>query len=343
MRGMGRSLWILLAMAFFVGCGDDDPSDNNGDGGDILDPCKDLPPGASLPEACDPCENLPAGAPVPAACEAPDPFPDVPEVTTIPEACNGHAELCERRYDEVAYPATHNAMSAAAEGWYIPNQHWGIERQLEDGIRVMLLDIYTDRGRLKLCHTVCLIGERDLKDALHALRSFLRSERGEVLTLILQDETSTEAIVEAFRERGLDEYAYVYDPEEGWPTLGELIASNKRLIVTAERGRPTEDAPWYHHAWDVMFDNKYSHTTVDDFDCAVNRGRSSHALYLLNHWLQDPASKPELAAIANTFEVLHGHASDCMEARDQLPNFIAVDHYDQGDLFEVVRALNGLN
>ena len=37
--------------------------------------------------------------------------------------CNGHAELCERRYDEVSYPMTHNAMSNAAAGWGVPNQN----------------------------------------------------------------------------------------------------------------------------------------------------------------------------------------------------------------------------
>ena len=31
--------------------------------------------------------------------------------------CNGHAELCDRPFDEVAYPMTHNAMSNAEAGW----------------------------------------------------------------------------------------------------------------------------------------------------------------------------------------------------------------------------------
>ena len=31
-------------------------------------------------------------------------------------ACNGHAALCDRRFDQVVLPATHNAMSAPAEG-----------------------------------------------------------------------------------------------------------------------------------------------------------------------------------------------------------------------------------
>lgn len=56
-------------------------------------------------------------------------------------ACNGHVELCERRYDEVAYPATHNSMSAADQpGWFFAEQPNGVIAQLENGIRVFLID-----------------------------------------------------------------------------------------------------------------------------------------------------------------------------------------------------------
>ena len=60
-----------------------------------------------------------------------------------PAACNGYVELCDMRIDEVAFPATHNSMSAAAEaGWFLPNQRYGIGRQLDDGIRGLLIDTH---------------------------------------------------------------------------------------------------------------------------------------------------------------------------------------------------------
>ena len=55
-------------------------------------------------------------------------------------ACNGHRELCVRPYDEVAFPASHNSMTAADENWYLPEQPTGIVGQLDDGIRVFLID-----------------------------------------------------------------------------------------------------------------------------------------------------------------------------------------------------------
>jgi hypothetical protein len=58
-----------------------------------------------------------------------------------PSTCNGEAALCERRLNEVVFPGTHNSMSAADEpGWIFANQRRSIEHQLDDGIRLFLLD-----------------------------------------------------------------------------------------------------------------------------------------------------------------------------------------------------------
>src|SRR5215471_3110579 len=69
-----------------------------------------------------------------------------------PMVCNGHTELCDRRFDQVAFPGTHNSMSNQDEGWLIPNQIHGLTQQLEDGIRVFLIDTHYDEGGTYLCH-----------------------------------------------------------------------------------------------------------------------------------------------------------------------------------------------
>jgi hypothetical protein len=56
--------------------------------------------------------------------------------------CNGSAQLCERRLDQVALATTHNSMNAAADGFLYPSQHSGIATQLEDGVRGLLVDAY---------------------------------------------------------------------------------------------------------------------------------------------------------------------------------------------------------
>jgi hypothetical protein len=58
-------------------------------------------------------------------------------------SCNGAASLCERRLGEVVFPATHNSFAASDEpGWHFASQRYGISRQLEDGIRALLIDVH---------------------------------------------------------------------------------------------------------------------------------------------------------------------------------------------------------
>src|SRR5688572_11582358 len=71
---------------------------------------------------------------------------DVTALCTVRQECNGAAELCDRRYDAVTYPTTHNAMSAGAEGWTHSYQRYGIARQLDDGIRALMLDVHDFGG-----------------------------------------------------------------------------------------------------------------------------------------------------------------------------------------------------
>jgi hypothetical protein len=65
--------------------------------------------------------------------------------------CNGFRALCDRPLDRVAFAATHNSMAADGEpGWLFAAQDAGIERQLHDGIRALLVDTHdavaTPRG-----------------------------------------------------------------------------------------------------------------------------------------------------------------------------------------------------
>jgi hypothetical protein len=79
--------------------------------------------------------------------------PRDPAAAVLSDACNGAAELCGRRLDEIVLPGTHNAMSAAdVPEWLFPQQERGIRGQLEDGIRALLLDVHYGvpvEGRVK--------------------------------------------------------------------------------------------------------------------------------------------------------------------------------------------------
>jgi hypothetical protein len=65
--------------------------------------------------------------------------------------CNGDAALCDRRLNEISVVGTHNSMSADGEpGWLFAAQDAGIDAQLRDGVRALLIDTHygfaTPRG-----------------------------------------------------------------------------------------------------------------------------------------------------------------------------------------------------
>jgi hypothetical protein len=254
--------------------------------------------------------------------------------------CNGSAALCDRRFNEVVYPAAHNAMSNADDGWIAADQVHGIARQLQDGIRAMLLDSYAYLGDSYLCHASCLLGSKRLADSLGEMATFLKQNPNEVLTLIFEDYISAAETNTAFMASGLDKLVYTHAPGSQWPTLRAMIESNQRVFVGAQTASPPP--AWYHHFYDLAWDTPYAFKTVADFSCAQNRGKTQNDLFLLNHWLENPLPSQTLSAMANTREVLLGRAMKCKQESGKLPNFVAVSHYSIGDLFDVVRTLNGL-
>lgn len=70
--------------------------------------------------------------------------PQPPVAAAAPATgCNGPRSYCELRLDQYTFPGTHNSFSAAHEpGWLIPNQRFGIARQLDAGIRGFMLDVH---------------------------------------------------------------------------------------------------------------------------------------------------------------------------------------------------------
>lgn len=56
--------------------------------------------------------------------------------------CNGSVLLCDRAFDQVAFPTSHNSMAAANDGFTASYQTVGMLEQLDDGYRGFLIDTY---------------------------------------------------------------------------------------------------------------------------------------------------------------------------------------------------------
>jgi hypothetical protein len=273
------------------------------------------------------------------ACQAPP--ADSAAAGAGPRACNGHPTLCARPLTEITLPGTHNSMSNADAGWVAPNQPHGISRQLADGVRALMLDTYEEDGELLLCHGYCSLGSQPLADGLAEIRTFLDAHPDDLIAIIFQDAIPAARTAEAMEAAGLAGRAMIPGPALTTTPLGAWLDDGVQLLVGLEAGGPPPD--WLPNAWDVWVDTPYSFASVDAFSCAVNRGAPDNPLTLVNHWISDPLPRPENAVLANAEAVLEGRARACASAWGRPVNILAVDFYTTGDLFPVVRALNGID
>ncbi|MBL9102222.1 MAG: hypothetical protein JNL82_14755 [Myxococcales bacterium] len=266
--------------------------------------------------------------------------PDMPPA----RACNGQAALCERRYDEVVFPCTHNAFAAREAGFQAinANQNHTVAQQLVDGVRCMMLDVSEDKDESVLCHGPCSFGRLDHAELLLEIADFMTANPDEVLTILYQDDIAVARIVADLEAAGLVAMTYAHPPGDPWPTLAEMIDAGTRLVITAEAGGPPP--AWYQHLWDLAWDTPYTWYAAEEFDCSLNRGQMGNDLFLINHWLSTEFDTPSEAGAesVNAYDVLHARAKACEAEVGRLPNFLAVDFYDHGELFAVVDALNGV-
>jgi hypothetical protein len=191
-----------------------------------------------------------------------------------------------------------------------------------------------------LCHNFCELGAVAFGDVLGEVDTFLDTHPDEVVMLVIQDATTPADTAAEITRAGLGDRAATLRKGEPLPTLHDLIETDKRLLVFAEVGGP--GAPdWYHSAYGDWFqETGYSFRSVDAFDCKPNRGSSGNPLFLLNHWVSESPPDPSAAQRANGSQVLQERMERCVEERGRVPNVVAVDFAERGDLLSVTGDLD---
>jgi len=311
-----------------------------------------------------------------------------PAASGVPATCNGSARLCDRPVDKVVFPGAHNAMSnASISDWMFPHHPYAIPRMLDDGVRMLALDLHfgiptggrvkTDldtevggRGKIEealgpegvaaamrirnrlvggedgqrgvyFCHGFCELGAYDAGPTLVQIRDFLAANPGEVLILVLEDYLPATVTDSLFKATGLIDFVYT-GPTRPWPTLGQMVATNQRVIVFIESGQKGVD--WLHGTVGEIQETPYTFRKLEDFSCRPNRGGTDGSLFLINHWIETtPAPRASNAAIVNAYDFLLQRAQGCQRERRHTPNIISVDFYSVGDLIRVTNTLNGID
>lgn len=308
----------------------------------------------------------------------------------VADGCYGSKAMCALRLNEAVFAGTHNSFSAADDpGWFIANQRHDISTQLEDGIRLFLIDphwgiktssgaVQTDfasegRDRNKvakalppetlaaaqrlaggiglggaaegdagvwLCHTVCEVGATKMSEALADIGTFLDENPGEVAVVFIEPYVPPDAIEREFEEAGLLDRLAVLDRGAPLPTLGELVAADERLVVFTEKDAADSGLPWYHDGFSFIQDTPLGETEVENLSCDRERGDADSPILMLNQWADVFPPQRGANPPFQTREGVLGRARECARQRGLPVGFIAVDHYDLGDLIPSIAELN---
>ncbi|KAF2692208.1 PLC-like phosphodiesterase [Lentithecium fluviatile CBS 122367] len=306
-------------------------------------------------------------------------------MTTAPrpsntQPCNNYREFCTRKYSNITEVCAHNSPFVRKNN-AASNQQFGVTQQLNDGIRVLQGQAHLVNGTLYYCHTSCdLLSVGTVEDYLREVVAWLDAHPFEVITIIFgnygwqEKDSAGNALVTAtnfvdpVKNSGL--LPYIYQPPKiameigDWPTLGELILSQKRVITFIDYNFNANAVPWllweFYNVWETPFS-----PTDFNFPCTIGRPdglgeeKAREIMYMANHNLNAEIAIGGLSLLVpntvflNRTNGVEGTGSlgnmtvQCTEQWDRPPNFLLVDYYNiglptNGSVFEVAARANGV-
>lgn len=279
--------------------------------------------------------------------------------------CNGHVELCDRKYSNITQIATHDSGFVGI----LPtdDQDVDIKAQLDAGVRFLQAQTHRNvLGTLSLCHTSCFLKDAGTVQAyLEVIKAWLDAHPMEVVTILLTtgDNVRVSEFDDVFVASGIKRYAYVPRPShhpsmlDSWPTLGELIGNGTRLVAFLDYGA-MDTVPYilpeFLYFWETPFD-----MTDPSFpQCIIDRpggvvehpSLAAQRMYIVNHYLDTEIvgmdvpdrrdARKTNAAIGG--ESIGAQVSLCQKEYGRAPKGILVDYFEKGDVLKVQDALNGL-
>ncbi|MFJ2240677.1 RICIN domain-containing protein [Streptomyces sp. NPDC087859] len=278
-----------------------------------------------------------------------------------------------RTLDQVTFLTSHNAFANGADGNFasfpvslFPNQNYGISRQLSDGVRGFMLDDYTVSGQAVLCHNSCdgVSNPVPLATDLKRMVDFLKANPGQFVTVFLEDYASSDVLKSSLASvAGLYDVLYRPDQEgvatKGWPTMADLAARGKQLLIFSDRTRASDSASGWttRDSFGVMYQREWTVENYwsmgggignSDWSCYSRWGTGRplttdssafHPLFVMNHFRDYTITA---TATTDNGKLLNRAQNFCTPAARKKPGYLAVDRYELGSPTPL-SAVNTLN
>ncbi|CCC08359.1 hypothetical protein SMACR_01907 [Sordaria macrospora] len=287
-------------------------------------------------------------------------------------ACNNSPLLCDRAYNNVTHMGAHDSSflkDASTGNSLAGNQYFNATVALDAGIRLLQGQVHYVNETLRLCHTSCsLLDAGPLQDWLAKIKFWMDTNPNEVVTILLVNSNNklVSDYAAVFEGSGISTYGY--QPADGstastaWPTLGEMITSNKRLVSFIASIDYSTTYPYLLSEFDHVFENPYDVLSLSGFNCTLDRPKgqgtaenaiASGRMPLMNHFaysvLMEGVQIPDETNIDITNSAdttatgnLGLHADTCVKQWGVKPTFILVDFFDHGPAIDTADRLNGI-
>lgn len=287
------------------------------------------------------------------------------------QPCNNHVEFCTRKYSNITMVGAHNS-PFVRPGNSASNQELPVQMQLDDGIRFLQAQIrWPNNGtQPHFCHTNCdILDVGPIADWLGQVRSWVDRHPSDVVTILLGNGNfSDPSLYVPYIERsGILRYAYEapflpmsYDD---WPTLGEMIADNKRVVMFMDYNTNQARYPWLLDEFSQMWETPFS-PQDRNFPCNAQRPpglqttSAQRRMYLMNHNLNvqfdvfgSQILAPAVSLLNETnaptgFGSVGLAANNCLSDWGHPPLVLNVDYYNYGSrpgsVFEVAALMNNV-
>ncbi|CAB9497777.1 integral membrane protein [Seminavis robusta] len=288
------------------------------------------------------------------------------------QCCNGLENLCNWPVNDILFGIPHNAM-ATNDVFLVPNQLRPVEEALEAGFRGINVDFCVCQGLVKLCHGFCGLGEVDPKEFLERVVTFMDQPENQndvfLLTMELNSDAGQTVDLNVIYDtvltqvEGFTDNLYVHEgPGEPWPTLGTLIANNKRLIAFHFNGPDCSEAAscpdgmhyYFQYAQETPFDMPSIDSILDkETSCIITRGATTTdgSFFGVNNFVEASAfdldNQLEAATQANSLEFAKEHIEACSRIKqdgvyygDPNVNLLYVDFWHVGNIVQLVQEHN---
>ena len=239
---------------------------------------------------------------------------------------------------QLCFPTTHNSYNVAKgkKHFLFPNHTYDITRQLNDSIRGFMLDVYERKGEVVLYHGFPVLGTQKLNSVLLAMQKWLVEHPSEVVAIIFENYISQSKLLDELKLAGMEDRLVMLPNTSNLPTLQQLQASHKQLLVFVE-SEMGDSVEGVYPAWKNILDTPWSikpHAAMPNY---IGRGSNNSKLFLMNHWIDRLIPNKRDARRMNDLEFMKARIESCKNELGRYPNFIGVNFHHIGSVVKAAK------